>query len=806
VRPLRLELEGFTSFREKAILDLDGLDLFAITGPTGAGKSSLIDAMIFALYGQVPRVGGEYRQLVSHGAERLSVRLDFKVGKDDYRVVRAIRKSGPAQTRLERIRNGRPEPLADRVKDISEQVERLLGLDYDAFTRSVVLPQGQFDAFLKGEPKERRKILVALLELGVYERMQEAVNRKAADARREAEFIASQLDRDYAQATPEALRAKEAERSAAEAARSAAEKTQAALRRGAAAAQKLRLARREAESVRRALADEGEKARRAEEALAGRAADRDRLAAARAVLAEKTAAAAFDEPRHLTLVGARPQARRLAELQPKLARLDKALQDGAAALALRRKEATAADKAVGAAEKAAATAQEAALAARARREAVHREHAAHELRRALRPGEPCPVCTQAVVLVPPARVEGLEAVDAAVKSAEREAEGARRRVGEAQLAAQRLASEVERLASERAQAEELAREAKAETAALADALAGAAFRRRDLGDPAALVAALERELADLDRTKAEGQRLAGERQRLDAEAAALEGRLAAATAQRDEARKRIAEAEGRQAESQRAFEDAEAAFASLVRREGWDAGSTRTRPSVSAGGDEADWIERLSIAAQDEHAAHSASAARAAAQADEIRKKLERAGELRERKKTLESEGGLASALALHLRADQFLAYVQEEALRILAQDGSRHLRQLSQGRYSLCCEAQEFFVLDHWNADSRRSVKTLSGGESFLASLALALALAESLAELSALGRAGEALESLFLDEGFGTLDPETLSQVVQALEQLQGGQRMVGLVTHIPELAEQMPARVEVGRSDTGATVAVV
>ena len=176
-----------------------------------------------------------------------------------------------------------------------------------------------------------------------------------------------------------------------------------------------------------------------------------------------------------------------------------------------------------------------------------------------------------------------------------------------------------------------------------------------------------------------------------------------------------------------------------------------------------------------------------------------------EKKQTKDAEAALAQALAQHLRADQFLAYVLEEALRRLAADGSRHLRQLSQGRYSLECEGQEFSVVDHWNADARRSVKTLSGGETFLASLGLALALAESLASLSAADRVGEALESLFLDEGFGTLDPETLGQVVQAIEALQGGERMVGVITHLPELAEQMPARVSVGRSERGATLTI-
>ncbi len=118
----------------------------------------------------------------------------------------------------------------------------------------------------------------------------------------------------------------------------------------------------------------------------------------------------------------------------------------------------------------------------------------------------------------------------------------------------------------------------------------------------------------------------------------------------------------------------------------------------------------------------------------------------------------------------------------------------------------QDFFVVDGWNGDSVRSVRTLSGGETFLASLALALALAESLATLSSGDRAREALESLFLDEGFGTLDAETLDTVVSALDALHGGQRMVGIVTHVRELAERLPARLEVRRQGSVSTAAVV
>ena len=174
VRPVRLDVEGFTSFREKQSIDFSDLDLFAITGPTGAGKSSLIDALVFALYGQVPRVGDDYKQLISHGAERLNVLLEFEVGKERYRIARTARPAGASKQRLERIEDGEAHPLADRARDIRARIETLLGLDYDGFTRSVVLPQGQFDAFLKGEPKERRKILVSLLNLGRLRRDPEA--------------------------------------------------------------------------------------------------------------------------------------------------------------------------------------------------------------------------------------------------------------------------------------------------------------------------------------------------------------------------------------------------------------------------------------------------------------------------------------------------------------------------------------------------------------------------------------------------------------------------------------------------------
>ena len=104
---------------------------------------------------------------------------------------------------------------------------------------------------------------------------------------------------------------------------------------------------------------------------------------------------------------------------------------------------------------------------------------------------------------------------------------------------------------------------------------------------------------------------------------------------------------------------------------------------------------------------------------------------------------------------------------------------------YSLAHTSQRGFeVIDHANADERRPVRTLSGGETFLASLSLALALADQVAVLASTGAAR--LESMFLDEGFGSLDPETLDTVAAALEELGSTGRTLGIVTHVPALAE--------------------
>jgi DNA repair protein SbcC/Rad50 len=152
--------------------------------------------------------------------------------------------------------------------------------------------------------------------------------------------------------------------------------------------------------------------------------------------------------------------------------------------------------------------------------------------------------------------------------------------------------------------------------------------------------------------------------------------------------------------------------------------------------------------------------------------------------------------LALDLRGNEFQDFLLNQMQSKLAHRASHIIREVTEKRYDLRLIDSEYHVFDAWTGETRSS-KTLSGGETFIASLALALALSEILAGNKALG-------ALFLDEGFGTLDAETLESVAEVLEHLSSEGRMVGLITHVQALAERLPARLVVTKSSDGSSVA--
>ena len=216
-----------------------------------------------------------------------------------------------------------------------------------------------------------------------------------------------------------------------------------------------------------------------------------------------------------------------------------------------------------------------------------------------------------------------------------------------------------------------------------------------------------------------------------------------------------------------------------------------------------DSLEGLAEAVNEACRAATAEVAATAERAGSMAERLGRKKQLAEEAGQLEDRSRLFKALALELRADRLVAFLQAEALQLLATAGSDRLGALSGGRYRLVCRDDEFLAVDTWNGDEERSVRTLSGGETFLASLALALALADQVRSLSVTDRAR--LDSLFLDEGFGTLDEETLRVVVDAIERLAGDGRLVGVITHVSDLADQFP-RIEVDKSPRGSRLRLV
>jgi exonuclease SbcC len=202
------------------------------------------------------------------------------------------------------------------------------------------------------------------------------------------------------------------------------------------------------------------------------------------------------------------------------------------------------------------------------------------------------------------------------------------------------------------------------------------------------------------------------------------------------------------------------------------------------------------------------ASARVAAACATAGAELQRVREKREQRLRLETDiehfaesTAVSSALANHLKAPNFVGWFLSEALSRLVEGANSLLAELTRDAYSLVMENGSIEVVDHRNADERRSVRSLSGGETFLVSLALALSLGEQLASLSELG--SSRLEAIFLDEGFGSLDAETLETVTTVVTELAAGGRVVGLVTHVKDLGDQVPVRFEVRPGPGGSTI---
>jgi DNA repair protein SbcC/Rad50 len=818
MRPLRLDLAGFTVFRDPTVVDFTDADFFALVGPTGSGKSTVLDAICFALYGTVPRWGDRraIANALAPSAAEARVRLVFESGGLRYAATRVVRRDGKGRVQtthagLELLPKGFDlssldgdgpaelgEPLAGTPGELDAAVLAAVGLPYEQFTTCVVLPQGAFAEFLHAKPAQRQQILVNLLGLSVYEKVREQATTLTTRCETQV-AAADRLLAELADASDEAL--------------ATAREMADAMRRLVAGVESgipdLVDAAAQAQAAQAALADlDGELAllRRVTSRRATRAAA-EQIAAA--VLAAQdgagsaAAAVAAAEEREEKLRGELAGAadatalHRLLDDYAELDRLTAQAGDFASNVSAAEAEHQAAIRALDAASEAAALAAGAVAAAERGVEEARTADRAATLRPHLRLGEPCPVCEQTVVALPSApHSPALAAANARLEAARRGAEAATRQVTDRDHAARGLDRA---LAAVRAQRDQLTARA-AELAARLARTAGREAVRAELDAVGALQHALDdaaqavRAARDAQRRAAAAVARAQERERAawrefdgvrdalaplgpppverDDLGAAWQGLSGWAVSEVDTRAARRTEL----AAALEAARDAIRAATQRLLRLFGDAGLQPPRDADPAG------FSRAAAVAME----------RAQAGYARLVERRDQADRLRAQRDADEREAQVAKALAGHLRANNFERWLLEEALDLLVDGASRILRDLSAGQYELVHDKGEFFVLDHHDAALRRGVRTLSGGETFQASLALALALSEQLSGLSA---GAASLESIVLDEGFGTLDAATLDTVAATLENLAArGDRMVGVVTHVGALAERIPVRFEV------------
>jgi len=801
MRPLRLMLDGFGSYRERTEVDFSGVDFFVLTGPTGAGKSTVIDALCFALYGTVPRwgKGNVIRNALAPSAAACRVCLVFEARGERYAAARLLTRDArgqvhtkaarldrldatvPLDADLDKLLEASVQQIAEGPDQVAGEVAELLGIGYEHFTQCVLLPQGRFAEFLHATPGDRQKLLIQLLAYGVYEQVGQKARERAKLA---AQWLAIAEQRltelgQITDADVDAARRRVAELDA------LVPQVDAAVEEIAALRTRWAEANRQAVQARQHLADLA--ALRMPDGvaeLAGRLAAADELERRRVAerdLAEEAEAAA---ERACNGLAERQALQRWhdahgrdAQLRAELAGLERRRDLADAAEAGLVAEQAAAERSVAAAEAALAAAEQA--------------HRAAALAADLRTGEPCPVCLRPVTTMPRHHVAAdLDQARAALTAARSTVAGLRTRLAAAgkdaagaRSAVTAMQRQLTEVAAALAGAPPLAGvEAALAARAAADAALGTARDRARAARAAADAA--QRDRASL-RT-AEQQAWTALRAGRDGFvalgapvvdgadlAAAWRTLLAWATGRRAELTAEAAELDRAEDELRAGGTTAAAELASLLARHGIDAGADVARAPVL-------------LAAQRERAGHDLARlgerrAKATALAAEVTR-------YQEQRQVADMLGGL-------LRSGGFERWLCAEALDSLVIEASETLLQLSGGQYELDrSDRNELVVVDHNDAGTRRPVHTLSGGETFQASLALALALSRQVVGLSA-GR--RSLDSMFLDEGFGTLDESTLDVVASTLERLAAETDcMVGVVTHVPALAERIPVQFAVSR----------
>ncbi|MGN0708051.1 MAG: AAA family ATPase [Faecalibacterium sp.] len=925
MRPLKLTLSAFGPYAGHTILELEKLGrggLYLVTGDTGAGKTTLFDAITYALYDQSSggvRDGAMLRSKYADPKTPTYAELEFEVNGRRYTVRRnpeyqrpRIRGEGLATEKADAcltFSDGRP-PIT-RAREVTAAVTDIIGLDYSQFSQIAMIAQGQFTKLLNASTEERSAIFRKLFRTQRYKRLQERLQEESLRLTRQRIQQEAQLGQilagvRYAPDDPEAaalaqLGAKTPAGEALSLLDSLTSRQEAACSQ---AAQELQLceaqldtvqqrlgAAEQADALRRQMAARQAElgsllpAREAARAEAERHADAPaRLDALTAQLEQAKAAlnacAELERLRQeqrraqdnaqLEQARARRQQERAAQLEAalnaaeaELSTLERVelerqsldeqkiqLAQREAALQALRQSLSAAQSSTQAARKAQTAYLQAAQQqadAHAKRDALERafwDAQAGLLAQELTEGQPCPVCGSvhhpARAILP--RTAPTQAqVDAAkldAQTADRSAQKASVQAGEAAAAAREirltLRRDAETLLPERfapadgpvsltfsllqtaldeetihlkTQQEECVRALQKAQTGCQRRAALTAQKKRDTaqltaqiqqaGETAQSAAAYSARAQALEAQAAQQAAALPYSSQAEAQQAldAIQAQRGALRAGYDQASAALKDAEQKVSAAQAALQALQQQAAQLPDPAGSDTDTLKQRCAVLT-------AQRDALRSQEKTLAAQLMPNRAAAQQYRVLDAIRDQTEQQER-----WVGALAATAGGNLNSKQKIrleAYIQMTYLdRILIHANTR-LMQMTEGQYELeriGAENQrsqsglDLGVIDHYNG-SRRSVKTLSGGESFKASLALALGLSDEVQR----NAGGIRLDALFLDEGFGSLDEDSLEQALRVLSGLTEGDRLVGIISHVGTLKERIDRQIVVRKARSG------
>ena len=919
MRPLTLTLSAFGPYAGQITLALEQLGkngLYLIRGDTGAGKTSIFDAIAFALYGEASgdqREAAMFRSQYAAPDTPTFVELTFESAGKTYRVRRVPEYTRPAKrgggVTLQRAEAELTMPdgrVVTRVKEVGQAVREIVGVDREQFAQIAMIAQGDFLKLLVASTEERMRIFRQIFHTGRYQKLQAALKdqlaalsrardklrdglmqavgsaRYPADSALGQRLADAQAGRLLLQETAALLDEIVRQDSAAqEAGRRALERLDKQIGQAARTlgqARELAAARtqlRDAQAKRQAIQQEMEKAGAARAALAARKPEREALAQQAAALAEEVrrheACSRLDQAleaaqkrytdgcaaqaacaKQLTDLADQQAAARAGQerLADSAIRAEKQRAEHAALLEEQRAfnglsrdlDAVAASaRQYARVQKDYLAAAQSAEAAQGRYQQMNRaflDEQAGILALGLQDGAPCPVCG-ACSHPRPAQVTLGAPREADLEQAKQQAAAAQAEAGRLSAEAGQLRGALEaRRAGLQQRARELLGDVPCEEMAEQIAAAGAALRDR----LAACKSALDQAQQDMRQLDQFGHTLRTLEQAVQqAQARQAAAQQAIARAEQDTqhlARQKQELADGLrypdQAAARRAAQQTKDTIQDLDRR------TEQADQAYQACKSQADALEGTiaALAGQLEHAPEidmetiqaelEACNARRRALEDGQTARAARLDRNQDALRALETHGtalaeaeqkwGWVKSLAdtaggqLVGREKIMLeTYVQMTYFdRILARANTR-LMVMSRGQYELKRRAQaennrrqsglELDVVDHYNG-SVRSVKTLSGGESFQAALSLALGLSDEVQ--SAAG--GVQLDVMFVDEGFGSLDEEALEQAVRALSDLSGGNRLIGIISHVEALARRIDRQIVVTKHGTAGSDAVI